>query len=164
MLRRLVCLMWLLLVSGCAFNPAAKGSTVVANDHEGIRATLAALNAACAARDLTAFTSLFDAEGEILFVGSDQGEVFNGREAARRFMETLFGLPFVFSFDLRRVNIRQEGDSAWVFVDGDMLRTGDRGAAKGKLGRSPYRFSVSMVRRDGHWRWQLFHGSVPGAE
>jgi uncharacterized protein (TIGR02246 family) len=134
------------------------------NDREAILATVSALNAACAARDLAAFVALFDNNGDILFVGSDKGEVFRGREAAKGFMQGLYGLPFVFSFDLETVVMHQDGDQAWVFVDGNMVRTGDRGDAVGKVGRSPYRFSIAMVRRGGSWRWQMFHGSVPGME
>jgi hypothetical protein len=79
-------------------------------------------------------------------------------------MQGLYGLPFVFSFDLDNAVLHHEGDHAWVFVDGNMVRTGDRGNSVGKVGRSPYRFSITMVRRGGSWRWQMFHGSVPGAE
>jgi ketosteroid isomerase-like protein len=136
----------------------------MSQDIHDVRATLSALNAACAARDLGAFMALFDDSDEILFVGSDKGELFRGREATRAFMQTLYGLPFVFSFDLGEVVIRQDGGHAWIFVDGKMVRTADRGAAVGKVGESPYRFSITMVKRDDRWRWQLFHGSVPGTE
>ncbi len=129
-----------------------------------IRATLSALNSACAARDVDAFLALFDPSDEILFVGSDKGEVFHGREAIRGFMKRLYGLPFVFAFDLEKVTVRQEGDHGWVFVDGNMIRTGDRGKAAGKTGTGPYRFSITMVKRDSGWKWQLFNGSVPGSE
>jgi uncharacterized protein (TIGR02246 family) len=133
-------------------------------DPDDIRATLVRLNAACAARDLAAFMALFEDGDDILFVGSDAGEVFRGREAVSRFMEKLFGLPFVFSFDLQDVTLRQDGDFAWAFVGGSMIRSGDQGSSAGKVARSPYRFSISMARREGQWRWQLFHGSVPGSE
>ena len=136
----------------------------MSNDRDSILATLSTLNAACAARDPNAFIELFEDSDDILFVGSDKGEVFRGRETTRGFMQGLYGLPFVFSFDLADVVLHHDGDQAWVFVDGNMVRTGDRGNEVGKVGRSPYRFSVVMVRRDGGWRWQVFHGSVPGAE
>ncbi len=134
------------------------------NSDVQIRSTLSALNAACAARDLDAFMALFDESDDILFVGSDKGEVFHGREAVRGFMRKLYGLPFVFSFDLTNATVRQEGDHGWVFVDGNMIRTGDRGDAAGKVGKGPYRFSIVMVRRPAGWKWQLFNGSVPAGE
>jgi hypothetical protein len=77
-------------------------------------------------------------------------------------MRGLYELPFVFSFDMEHVVLHHDGDRAWVFVDGNMVRTGDRGNAVGKVGRSPYRFSIALARRAGGWRWQMFHGSVPG--
>jgi uncharacterized protein (TIGR02246 family) len=156
--------MLVLSVAGCATpGPGATGPSA-SQDRDGIRATLAALNSSCAARDLDAFMALFDDGDDILMVGSDTGEVFRGREAVREFMNRLFGLPFVFSFDLKEVVTRQDRDFAWVFVDGNMVHSVDRGAAAGKVSQKPYRFSIAMVRKEGRWRWQLFNGSVPGAE
>lgn len=144
---------------GCA-TPAAEP-----NDERAIRNTLEELNAACAARDLPSFLALFDDEDDkVLFVGSDAAEVFRGKGAAGNFMKTLFDLPFTFGFDLATVTIRRTGDSAWVFVDGHMIRTGDRGPTTGKVVRDRYRFSITMVRRGPGWRWQLFHGSIPARE
>jgi uncharacterized protein (TIGR02246 family) len=148
------------LTLGCA-TPA---STPTNQDADAIRGTLVALNAACAARDLPAFMALFDDDDAVVFVGSAENEVFRGKAAAGHFMQVLFELPFTFSFDLKDTTIRQTGDTAWVFVDGHMIRTGDRGGTAGKVVRDRYRFSIAMVRKDGRWRWQLFHGSVPGRE
>lgn len=148
------------LTLGCA-TPAA---TPTSQDADAIRSTIVAMNAACAARDLPAFLALFDDDEPVLFVGSDANEVFHGKAATGRFMEVLFELPFTFSFDLENATIRQTGDTAWVFVDGHMIRTGDKGGTAGKVVRDRYRFSIAMARKDGRWRWQLFHGSVPGRE
>lgn len=155
----------LALLCACATtSPIDQRSIAMSNDREAISATLSALNAACAARDLNAFMALFDDNDDILFVGSDKSEVFRGREATRGFMQVLYGLPFVFSFQLDNVVLHQSDDHAWVFVDGKMVRRGDRGDAVGKVGQSPYRFSIAMVRRGGAWRWQMFNGSVPRGE
>lgn len=51
-----------------------------------------------------------------------------------------------------------------MFVDGNMIRTVDRGANAGRVSKRPYRFSIAMVKKAGHWKWELFHGAVPGAE
>jgi hypothetical protein len=77
-------------------------------------------------------------------------------------MQGLFNLPFVFSFDLKGLVQKQDGDVAWIFADGNMVHSGDRGKAAGKMSIKPYRFSVMLVNRDGRWKWLLFHGSVPG--
>ena len=108
--------------------------------------------------------ALFEDSDDILFVGSDAKEVFRGRAATSEFMKQLFGLPFTFSFDLANVTIEQNGNAAWAFVDGNMIHTRDKGSTAGKVTRMPYRFSIAMANNEGRWRWQLFHGSVPGAE
>lgn len=134
------------------------------DDQVAVRSTLDALNAACANRDIRAFMELFGDSDEILFVGSDTGEVYQGRKATADFMQMLFNLPFIFSFDLKNLTLRQDGNAAWIFTDGNMIHTGDKGKAAGNVSTKPYRFSVTLVKHDGRWSWRLFHGSVPGAE
>jgi ketosteroid isomerase-like protein len=152
----------LLVVSalGCA---AASQSVAVSSsvaDQIEIRNSLASLNRVCGARDLGALMALFDDGDDIVLVGSDTREVFRGRAAIEGFVKLLFGLPFTFSFEFTDTIIRSDGNVAWVFVDGAMLHTREDGTVT----RSPYRISLAMAKRDGHWRWQLFHGSVPGGE
>jgi ketosteroid isomerase-like protein len=148
---------------GCLlFTPplASTAAAVTPTDTAGIRATLDSLNSACARRDSTALTALFDDDDRILLVGSSAGEVFHGRDGVARFRRFLFSLPFVFSFDLAQVTIRSEGRFGWAYVDGDMIHT----RADGRTTRRPYRFSLAMVKRAHVWKWQIFHGSVPGSE
>jgi len=154
----------LMCTVGCSAIPNVKEPTTMNNDQISIRSTLDALNLACANRDIGGFMELFSDTDDILFVGSDKGEVYLGRKATADFMQMLFGLPFVFSFDLNNVTLRQDGNSAWIFSDGNMIHTGDKGKAQGKVSTKPYRFSVTLLKHDGKWKWQLFHGSVPGAE
>lgn len=148
---------------GCAVAPKTEEAGM-ANDQVEIRATLDALNDACAKRDIHAFMGLFEENDQILLVGSDTGEVYHGRKEISGFMEMLFNLPFVFSFDLKNLTLRQDRNSAWLFTDGNMIHTGDKGESAGTVAAKPYRFSVTLVKRDEVWKWQLFHGSVPGAE
>ena len=154
----------LLSMLGCTTPPNPKDLTTMKNDQVAIRSSLDALNAACANRDIRGFMELFSDTDDILFVGSDKGEVYQGRKSTADFMQMLFGLPFVFSFDLNNVTLRQDGNSAWIFSDGNMIHTGDKGKSTGKVSSKPYRFSVTLVKHDGRWKWQLFHGSVPGVE
>lgn len=155
--------LWLgLLLSGCVVSllPNPGLASAATEDDTAIRASLDTLNAVMARRDVPAMMALFDDGDDILLVGSDTGEVFHGRTAVAGFIQALCGLPFVFSFETPNVTIRQTGRSAWVFVDGSMVHTRD----SGQVTRSPYRFSVAMVKRGHLWRWQLFHGSVPRGE
>lgn len=151
-----------LLLAGCvaAFLPAPGAAAAATADDAAIRASLDSLNAVMARRDVPAVMALFDDDDDILLVGSDTGEIFHGRKAVAGFIKALCGLPFVFSFDMPDVTVRRTGRSAWVFVDGAMVHTRDNG----KVTRAPYRFSIAMVKRGREWRWQVFHGSVPGAE
>jgi ketosteroid isomerase-like protein len=156
-------LLWLgLLLAGGAISVLSNPDSAFAavKDDAAIRATLSTLNEVMARRDAPALMALFDDDDDILLVGSDTGEVYHGRIAVAGFIKALCGLPFVFSFETPDVTIRQEGRSAWVFVNGTMVHTRDNG----QVTRRPYRFSVAMVKRGQAWRWQLFHGSVPGGE
>ncbi len=147
----------LIICVGCrSLDPPGIGRS----DESGIRQSLESLNQVCAARDVAGFMALFDDSDAILFIGSDRGEVFAGRDAIAGFMKTLFGLPFVFSFDLSKPVIRRDGAFAWVFVDGAMSHIRE----DGKTSVMPYRFSIAMRKEAGAWRWTLFHGSVPGSE
>jgi ketosteroid isomerase-like protein len=150
----------LLVVCAGSLLPTPGSALAATADDVAIRAGLDTLNAAMARRDVPAVMALFDDNDDILLVGSDTGEVFHGRSAVAGFIKALCGLPFVFSFEMPDVTTRRTGRSAWVFVDGAMVHSRDNG----KVTRSPYRFSVAMVQRGRAWRWQVFHGSVPGAE
>jgi uncharacterized protein (TIGR02246 family) len=161
---RLVGAFALLSTLGCTALPNTKTQATMNNDLVAIRATLDALNVVCVKRDIRGFMGLFSDTDDILFIGSDKGEVYHGRKATSDFMQMLFNLPFVFSFDLNNVTLRQDGNYAWIFSDGNMIHTGDKGKATGKVSTKPYRFSITLVKHDGRWNWQLFHGSVPGAE
>ncbi len=155
-------LLFLAAPTGCATSSAASAPTTatVASPDPAILAAVRALNDVCARRDLAGFLSLFDDSDDVLLVGSDVGEVFRGRAAIAGFMKKLFALPFVFSFDMPDPVVRQEGGSAWVFVDGAMVRTG----ASGKVSRVRYRITAVLVKRGDGWRWQVFSGSSPRAE
>ncbi len=147
-----------MLLSGCATTTRSP-----APDDQAIRDTLKVLNSSLTARDIDLFMGLFEHSDDILLVGPDPGQVYRGWDAIRHYMFQVFHLPAVASFDLRDVVVKQNGDSAWVYVGGPALRTVDQGPSGGAMTHEPYRYTVVMVREDGHWRWQLFHGSVPGA-
>jgi uncharacterized protein (TIGR02246 family) len=147
-------------IIGCAGTRSGRGQRTTAADRAEIRGNLASLNTVCAARDIPGFMGLFEDSDDILFVGSDKGEVFQGRTAIAGFMAKLFALPFTFSFDMQQVVIKRSGSFAWAYVDGNMLHTGENGQVK----QMRYRFSVAMVRTGGAWKWQLFDGAVPGGE
>jgi uncharacterized protein (TIGR02246 family) len=140
-------------------SPAARPAVSIDSD-AAVRISLEAVNPILTKRDLAGFMALFENSDDILLVGSDTGEIFSGRASISGFLKQLYALPFTFSFDMTNVTIRRKADNAWAFVDGAMVHT----ATDGKTTRRPYRFAVVMVKHSNAWRWQLFHGSVPGGE
>ena len=161
---RLTVVATLLFTLGCATGSRVGQTPKIESDSVAVRASLDALNAACAMQDVRAFMELFEDNDDILVVGSDRGEVYQGRRATSEFIQMLFNLPFVFSFDLTNTTIRQVGNVAWIFTDGNVIHTRDRGQGVGKVSTKSYRFSVALLKRIGNWKWKLFHGSVPGSE
>jgi ketosteroid isomerase-like protein len=108
-------------------------------------------------RDVTHFMDLLDNTEEIMVVGSDSGEVFKGKEQIKSWMKILFAHRS-FSWEMNRVDIDHNGNTAWVFMDGYMIVTND----KGKTAKFPYRFTGILVKVKNIWKWRLFDGAVPG--
>ena len=108
-------------------------------------------------RNVNHFMDLFDNTEEIMVVGSDSGEVFKGRDQIEGWMKMLFAHRS-FSWEMNRVDIDHNGNTAWVFMDGSMIVTND----KGKTAKFPYRFTGILVKVKNTWKWRLFNGSVPG--
>ena len=149
----------LLLCAGCAAPrtvPAASDSSVQAE----IRQALADFNDAGGKGDLARVMSLFDADPDILMVGSDKGEVFKGRAAMEGWLRALL-TGNRFSWRMDRVDISHHGDTAWAFVEGAMMVSNPAGKV---WKTTPYRFTAVLVRRGEGWAWRVFQGSVPVAE
>jgi ketosteroid isomerase-like protein len=122
-----------------------------------ITASLEIWNNSANNRDVGHFMDLFDNNEAIMVVGSDSGEVFKGREQIEGWMKMLFAHRS-FSWDMNRVDIDHNGNTAWVFMDGSMIVTNDNG----ETARFPYRFTGILVKVKSTWKWRLFNGSVPG--
>jgi ketosteroid isomerase-like protein len=111
--------------------------------------------------DLAGVLAKFDDQADILLVGSDTGEIYKGRAAMEVWLGSLYKSSG-FSWQMDRVDISHNGNTAWAFVEGKMKVTNK---STGKLRFSnPYRFSVVFVRKENHWVLRLFHGSAPGKE
>ena len=125
--------------------------------NQEVTAALELWNNSAKARDMSHFMELFDNSHPILAVGSDSGEVFKGRDQIEGWMRMLF-THRSFSWEMNRVEIDHNGNTAWVFMDGSMIVTSD----KGKTAKFPYRFTGILVKVKKGWKWRLFDGSVPG--
>jgi ketosteroid isomerase-like protein len=124
-----------------------------------VLAALATWNDRASHADLDGVMALFDTKSNLLLVGSAPGEVFRGRTAIRAWLSSLLSHN-TFSWDLSKARAESNGNTAWVFVDGAMTVTSD----KGEVLKTPYRFSGVLVKRHGVWKWTLFHGSIPDRE
>jgi ketosteroid isomerase-like protein len=122
-----------------------------------ITATLETWNNMAKSRDINHFMELFDDSENIMVAGSDSGEVYKGKVQIESWMKMLFAHRS-FSWEMNRVDIDHNGNTAWVFMDGSMIVTND----KGKTAKFPYRFTGILVKIKNTWKWRLFDGSVPG--
>ena len=146
------------------FGCASQGSgspTSSGNVQAEVRRALDQFNELSGRADLSAIMAQFDDKADIMIVGSDVGEVFKGRAAMEGWLESLYKSSG-FSWQMDRVEISHNGDTAWAFVEGKM---NVNSKATGKLRFSkPYRFSAVLVKQGDRWVWRLFHGSAPGKE
>ena len=121
-----------------------------------IKNTLEQWNKATSMRDIEKFMELLDNTPEIMIIGSDSGEIFKGREQIETWIKKLF-VHNGFLWEMDRVDIDFNGNTAWVFVDGTEVITTD----KGEVYRNPYRFTGILVKNQDKWKWRFFDGSYP---
>jgi len=126
-----------------------------------VRKALESFSEASNRGDLDGVIAKFDDQPDILLVGSDKGEIFKGRAAMEVWLGKLYKSSG-FSWQMDRVDISHNGNTAWAFVEGKMNVSNK---VTGKLRFSaPYRFSVVVVKKGNEWVLRLFHGSAPGKE
>ena len=137
-------------------SPAQEVTEKVRNE---IGAALKAWNTAGKNAKIDDIMQLFDNSDNIMVVGSDSGEIYKGKDQIRGWLSRIFKHNS-FSWQMDRIDIDGNGNTAWVFVEGFMLVTND----KGKTGKTPYRFTGIMVKKSREWKWRLFNGSIPRGE
>jgi|ERR1035437_1070365 SnoaL-like domain len=103
--------------------------------------------------------SQFDSSENIILVGSDSGEIFRGKTQIKGWLVQLLKHAG-FSWEMNKIDIDYNDNSAWVFVEGKMVVKWD----SGETHKTPYRFTGIMVKRNGVWKWRLFDGSIPRGE
>lgn len=98
----------------------------------------------------------FAATGDVLLVGSDEGEISIGRPAIDAFFPKLFARDATFSWNAGRVEATRSGDVLWLFADGHICVDGQGGKKT-----APYRISGILRRSGERWLWSQYHGSEP---
>jgi uncharacterized protein (TIGR02246 family) len=91
-----------------------------------------------------------------VLVGSEPGEIAQGRETIRKLVTGLFSRSSRFIWDWRTVDIKVDGDIGWVFAEGELITSDGDGRAA-----LPYRVSGVFGWNGQRWLWRLFHGSEP---
>lgn len=147
-------------LTGCASPRTVPATSSDAMQVE-IRKAIDEFSEASSRGDMAAVMAKFDDRADILLVGSDKGEVFKGRAAMEGWLGRLFKSNG-FGWQMDRVDISHNGDTAWAFVEGKM-NVSDKNTGKLRFS-APYRFSIVFVKKDKHWALRLFHGSAPGKE
>ncbi|HKP24952.1 MAG TPA: nuclear transport factor 2 family protein [Dongiaceae bacterium] len=109
---------------------------------------------AVAAKRLEETLAAFSGEPDCTLIGSEAGEEALGPAALRRFFVGMFARPSTFSVTWRSRRASINGDTGWFSAEVDAhMSTSKRSG--------PYRITGVLVRRDGRWLWQLYHGAEP---
>ncbi|MCX6226239.1 MAG: nuclear transport factor 2 family protein [Bacteroidia bacterium] len=115
-------------------------------------------NAATKAANTNQLMSLYDNSENIMLVGSDSAEIWKGKDQIKGHVTEVF-THSSFYWEMDRIDIDNNGDTAWAVVDGSMVIKTDTGETM----KTPYRFAEIFVKRNGTWKLRIFHGSIPKA-
>ncbi len=115
-------------------------------------------NTVCKAGNTNQLMSLYDNSENIMLVGSDSAEIWKGKDQIKGHVIEVFAHSS-FYWEMNRVDIDSNGDTAWAVVDGTMVIKTDTGETM----KTPYRFTNIYVKRNGTWKLKIFHGSIPKA-
>jgi len=104
----------------------------------------------------------FASTGEVVYAGSEPGEVAVGREAIRSLLEGLFGRAERYSWCTTSVSSVGTPDTLYVVVDANLfVHPVTDGSVKPAVEKFPYRISGVLERERAALRWRLCHGSEP---
>ena len=97
-----------------------------------------------------------DFEPDAVLIGSDADEIAEGQARIRSVFQHAIRRPHTLQLTWERVEAFAEGDIGWLYADGAAELSGT-----GRPRKLRYRLTAVVGRRDGVWRWRLFHGSEP---
>ena len=130
----------------------------VADDDAAVREALRALDAAFEQGDLEAILDL--CTGDVVFIGSGEGEEAVGRDGVARMLKRIAPKAEATEFDLawESVGVEVLGNVALVVAWGSASLVNERRTATTR-----YRLTGMLVREEGRWLWRVHHGSEPAA-
>jgi ketosteroid isomerase-like protein len=148
-----------ILFTSLLFISSTYAQSQKSNTSTEIRKSLQLWNETAKKRDINAFMNLFDSSSNIILAGSDSGEIFKGRVQIMQWVSALLE-HHSFEWDMKQIEIDNYENCAWIFMDGSMIITND----KGEQNKTPYRFTGVLIKRGDTWKWRLFNGSIPRSE
>jgi ketosteroid isomerase-like protein len=142
------------LLSAATCSAAETAGNASPKTRKEVLAALDRLGALISKKDPQALSE-FSPDDAIL-IGSEKGEVFDGRDQIGLHFKSFFNQPFTAHFEWKTVRISATGSVAWIFADGVAVvqaKDGDK--------RFPYRLAGVLENRNGRWLWRQFSGSEP---
>lgn len=105
----------------------------------------------------------FASTGEVVYAGSEPGEVAVGKDRIHSLLQALFARDERYSWRTTTVSAATELDTLYVVADADLfIHPTSPGTPIGPATeRLPYRISGVLEREGARWRWRLCHGSEP---
>ena len=126
-------------------------------------AAVDALGAAFLSGDPDAVLRQFAPTGDVVYAGSETGEVAVGRDGVRALLEELFDRDERYAW--HTTSMTTAGGGAVLYVVADTTLTvhphQDGVTARQPTEQVPYRVTGVLERDPEHWRWRMCHGSEP---
>jgi uncharacterized protein (TIGR02246 family) len=123
------------------------------------RAAVHALGDAFEARNTAGVLALFATDGDIVYAGSESGEVAVGVSAMRMLLEQLFTRDerYTWRCDADAVHVLVVPAGAVVVAEATLFVSPEAGPIES----FPYRVSGLLEKEGAVWRWRYCHGSEP---
>src|SRR5262245_8259430 len=121
-------------------------------DEKAIFAAVDRFLEAIAARKLEEALAAFSGDPDCRLIGSEAGEEAIGPAELRCFLSGMFERSSTFTVAWRSRRASVDGDTAWFSAETEArMSTSNR--------QGTYRMTGVLIRRDGRWLWQLYHGA-----
>lgn len=124
------------------------------SDEHAVMATLEDYAAAYCAKDVDRLMALFNDSEDISLIGTGADELCAGRAQVRSIFERNFAEATATKFDWHWKHISIARESAVVAISLTIHLDTDDGQIE-----VPIRWTVSLIQRDGKWRWVHRHAS-----
>lgn len=123
-----------------------------------------ALGEAFRAGDVDAVTEQFAAEGDVIYAGSERGEVALGLTDLQSLLTGMFARNERYSWRCDSVRVASCRAGFAVIADAALFIDPYPDATNGALRMTlPYRISGLLENENDNWRWRTCHGSEPAS-